>query len=113
SSATVKTSSRSSPEAERDPRRRRIGLGRSVAIGESDPTDRICFVAGTVTKHAFDEQALAALPASTPFIDGLRKQAFDEFLALPIPSQETEEWRYTDVSELDLGLAPSTPGGRA
>ena len=57
------------------------------------------------------EDALTALPPSTPFVDTLRKQAFAEFQALPIPSQETEEWRYTDLEELDLDLSPFAEGG--
>ncbi len=64
-------------------------------------------------KTGFDEEALSGLPGSTPFVQGLRKQAFEEFVALPIPSQETEEWRYTDLSGLDLGFTPWVPGGRA
>ena len=32
---------------------------------------------------------------------------------MPVPSQETEEWRYTDLSGFDLDFAPYTPGGRA
>ena len=43
---------------------------------------------------------------AAPFVEQLRKQAFDEFRALPIPSQETEEWRYTDVEHFDFDLAP-------
>ncbi|MBI2238625.1 MAG: hypothetical protein HYU54_08890, partial [Actinobacteria bacterium] len=65
------------------------------------------------TKTGFDEEALGALPAATPFVDGLRKQALEEFLALPIPSQETEEWRYTDLSAFDFGFVPFASGGRA
>lgn len=61
----------------------------------------------------FDENALAALPETAGFTGPLRKQAFEEFLALPVPSQATEEWRYTDLSELELSFAPYTPGGRA
>lgn len=67
----------------------------------------------TTTSMGFDEHALAALPPSAPFVQQLREQAFERFLALPIPSQETEEWRYTDLEELDLGLRPFTEGGRA
>ncbi len=59
----------------------------------------------------FDERALAALPSGPDFLSALRKQAFEEFLALPIPSQETEEWRYTDLSALDLGFRPFVEGG--
>jgi Fe-S cluster assembly protein SufD len=66
-----------------------------------------------MTSTTFDEEALAALAASAPFVDALRNQAFEEYLALPIPSQETEEWRYTDLSELDLGFTPWSAGGRA
>ena len=29
---------------------------------------------------------------------------------MPIPSQETEEWRYTDLSDLDLSFRPHVPG---
>ncbi len=65
------------------------------------------------TETTFDEGALGALPAAPAFVEGLRKQAFTEYLALPIPSQETEEWRYTDLSELDLGFAPFAAGVRA
>ena len=62
------------------------------------------------TMAGFDERALATLPSSTSFIESLRKQAFQEFLALPIPSAETEEWRYTDLSGMDLSFAPHVPG---
>jgi Fe-S cluster assembly protein SufD len=61
----------------------------------------------------FDERALATLPEAAGFTGALRKQAFAEFEALPIPSQETEEWRYTDLSEFELTFAPFTAGGRA
>jgi Fe-S cluster assembly protein SufD len=61
----------------------------------------------------FDERALAGLPEAAGFTGELRQRAFGEFRDLPIPSQETEEWRYTDLSELELTHAPYTPGGRA
>ena len=61
----------------------------------------------------FDEEALGALPAGPAFVEAMRKQAFTEYLALPIPSQETEEWRYTDLSEMDLSFAPFAAGVRA
>ena len=64
-------------------------------------------------RTGFDQGALSALPEGPRFISELRKQAFEEFVALPIPSQETEEWRYTDLSELDLGFAAWIPGGHA
>jgi Fe-S cluster assembly protein SufD len=65
------------------------------------------------TKTGFDEEALAALPSHAPFVEAIRKQAFQEFLALPIPSLETEEWRYTDLEGFDFGLLPFAEGGRA
>ncbi|MEP7059374.1 MAG: SufD family Fe-S cluster assembly protein, partial [Actinomycetota bacterium] len=58
----------------------------------------------------FDAEALAALPPAPSFVESLRRTAFDRFMAMPIPSQDTEEWRYTDLSEFDLGFAPHTPG---
>jgi Fe-S cluster assembly protein SufD len=65
------------------------------------------------TKTGFDEEALTALRSPAPFVGTLRKQAFDEFLALPMPSQETEEWRYTDLEGFDFGLRPFVEGGHA
>jgi Fe-S cluster assembly protein SufD len=70
-------------------------------------------MSGPAIATGFEERALAALPAAAPFVETLRKQAFAEYLALPIPSQETEEWRYTDLEDLDLELAPFAEGGRA
>ena len=61
----------------------------------------------------FDERALASLPEAAGFTGPLRTQAFEEFGALPLPSQSTEEWRYTDLSQFDLSFAPYTAGGRA
>ena len=66
-----------------------------------------------IATTGFDEGTLQALPAAPDYLQTLRTQAFREFQALPIPSQETEEWRYTDLSELDLGFAPWTAGGYA
>jgi Fe-S cluster assembly protein SufD len=70
-------------------------------------------VADIVIDSGFDEEALAALPSASPFADSIRKQAFQEFLAQPIPSQETEEWRYTDLSQLELDFRAFTEGGTA
>jgi Fe-S cluster assembly protein SufD len=67
----------------------------------------------TSSTTTFDERALAGLPEAAGFTGELRQRAFGEFRDLPIPSQETEEWRYTDLSELELTHAPYTPGGRA
>ena len=41
----------------------------------------------------------------------LRLRALREFEAMPVPSQETEEWRYTDLSGFALDFAPYTPWG--
>jgi Fe-S cluster assembly protein SufD len=59
----------------------------------------------------FDERALASLPEVAGFTGDLRRRAFGEFESLPTPSQETEEWRYTDLSDLQLTFAPFTSGG--
>ncbi len=67
----------------------------------------------TIATTTFDEEALGRLPAAPPFVEALRKQAFTEFLALPVPSQETEEWRYTDLSGLELTFTPFAAGVRA
>jgi len=62
------------------------------------------------TASTFDQEALEALPPAPTFIDSLRRTAFEQFTAMPIPSQATEEWRYTDLSEFDLGFVPHVPG---
>jgi Fe-S cluster assembly protein SufD len=58
----------------------------------------------------FDGSALAGLPEAPAYVEELRREAFERFAALPIPSQETEEWRYTDLSELDLSFVPHAAG---
>ena len=58
----------------------------------------------------FSREALAELPTAPGYIEELRGEAFERFEAMPIPSQETEEWRYTDLSELDLSFRPHAPG---
>ena len=68
-------------------------------------------MADLATVARFTKEALADLPPAGPFVDKLRQQALAEFEAAPIPSQETEEWRYTDLSELHFDFAPFTPGG--
>lgn len=59
----------------------------------------------------FDDGALAELPEVAGFARDLRLRAFREFQAMPIPSQETEEWRYTDLSDFDLSFVPYSSGG--
>jgi len=66
-------------------------------------------LADIATRNGFDR---AALPPSNGFLTEQREQAFEEFVTLPVPAQETEEWRYTDLSGLDLGaFAPFAAGG--
>jgi Fe-S cluster assembly protein SufD len=57
----------------------------------------------------FDDGAFEGLPDGPDFVRSIRKAAFEEFRSLPIPSQETEEWRYTDLSSFDLGFEPRPP----
>jgi Fe-S cluster assembly protein SufD len=66
-----------------------------------------------ITTETFDERALAELPEAAGFTGDVRRQALAAFEAMPIPSQATEEWRYTDLSGFALDFAPYTPGGRA
>ena len=61
----------------------------------------------------FDERALAELPEVADFGGKIRQQAFDEFRASPLPSAETEEWRYTDLEEFSFDFIPFVAGGRA
>lgn len=61
----------------------------------------------------FTADALPAPPGEPRALRNLRREAFRLYADLPLPSQETEEWRYTDVSAVDLDFAPFAPGGRA
>ena len=58
----------------------------------------------TATTAGFTLEALEQLARGDgdSFVATQRRRAFDEFQALPLPSPETEEWRYTDVSDLLL-----------
>ena len=64
----------------------------------------------TVATTGFTEQALEALirlgGEGRPGPSDLRRRAWRLFETLPMPSPETEEWRYTDVRELNLDLVP-------
>jgi Fe-S cluster assembly protein SufD len=42
-----------------------------------------------------------------------REDALAAFDSMPVPSQETEEWRYTDLSAFDLTFRPFAEGRRA
>jgi Fe-S cluster assembly protein SufD len=65
---------------------------------------------GTTT---FDERALEALPDGAASTAAQRRRALQLFHSMPVPSQETEEWRYTDLSDFELDFAPHTPGRTA
>jgi Fe-S cluster assembly protein SufD len=68
-------------------------------------------VADTLTPTRFDEAALPAPPGEPGSAAHLRRRSLEAFRALPVPSQETEEWRYTDLSSLDFErFAPFAPG---
>jgi Fe-S cluster assembly protein SufD len=65
----------------------------------------------TLTTSGFTRQALPDPDGQPPFARALRERAFQLFETLPIPSPETEEWRYTDLTGFDFGYRPFTPGG--
>jgi Fe-S cluster assembly protein SufD len=58
----------------------------------------------------FDRAALEALPIAPGSTGAIRERAFAQFQVLPVPSQETEEWRYTDLSDFALDFVPHAPG---
>ncbi|HUL85590.1 MAG TPA: Fe-S cluster assembly protein SufD [Actinomycetota bacterium] len=64
----------------------------------------------TATTRTFDEHTLQSLPEVAPFLAAARARSFEEFRALPAPSPETEEWRYTDLSDFDLSFEPAAVG---
>ncbi|MGH2678575.1 MAG: Fe-S cluster assembly protein SufD [Actinomycetota bacterium] len=68
-------------------------------------------MADTLTPTRFDETALPSPAGEPDTVRDLRKRALEAYRALPVPSQETEEWRYTDLSGLDLDLHPFAQGG--
>jgi Fe-S cluster assembly protein SufD len=67
----------------------------------------------SISDSRFDEEVLARLPAPG-FLRDLRTQALEQWHALPIPSQQTEEWRYTDLESFDVrDYRPYEEGGHA
>ncbi len=64
-----------------------------------------------VSTTTFDERALGFLPKAPSFVAELRADALQRFEAMPVPSQETEEWRYTDLSAFELDFLPFAEGG--
>jgi Fe-S cluster assembly protein SufD len=63
-------------------------------------------MANTITKTGFDREALEAVSGrdADAFVGRLREQAFEQFVTTPLPSPDTEEWRYTDLRDFDLSL---------
>jgi Fe-S cluster assembly protein SufD len=66
----------------------------------------------------FTQDALAAIAAASPASNGraaaMRREAFETFRSMAMPSPETEEWRYTDLRGLDLSAYdPFVPHERA
>jgi Fe-S cluster assembly protein SufD len=61
-------------------------------------------MADTSTKTGFDREALESIAGRDidTFVGPLRDQAFEQFVTMPVPSPDTEEWRYTDLREFDL-----------
>jgi Fe-S cluster assembly protein SufD len=66
-----------------------------------------------VSTTTFDERALEALPEGPSSIATQRRRAMDLFRSMPVPSQETEEWRYTDLSNFELDFVPHMEGRTA
>jgi Fe-S cluster assembly protein SufD len=65
----------------------------------------------TLIENGLAEKGLPSPEGEPGWTRALREEAFGLFRALPIPSQETEEWRYTDLSGLDVeAFAPFAPG---
>jgi Fe-S cluster assembly protein SufD len=68
-------------------------------------------MANTLTTSAFTGEALPPGDGQPAFVRTLRERGFESFQALPIPSAETEEWRYTDLGGFDFDFAPFAAGG--
>jgi Fe-S cluster assembly protein SufD len=56
----------------------------------------------TLIESGLTEKALPSPRGEPGWTRALREEAFALFRTLPIPSQETEEWRYTDLSGLEV-----------
>jgi Fe-S cluster assembly protein SufD len=68
-------------------------------------------VAEILLNRGFSKDALPTPEGEPQTLADLRRRAFETFEALPIPSPETEEWRYTDLTGFDWGYRAVTPGG--
>src|SRR5919108_5322873 len=65
----------------------------------------------TLTTSGFGRTTLPSSDGQPDFVTALREQALEAFEALPVPSPETEEWRYTDLTGFDLDFVPFAEGG--
>ena len=63
------------------------------------------------TTSGFGRATLPSRDGQPAFVTALRDQALEAFEALPVPSPETEEWRYTDLTGFDLDFVPFAEGG--
>jgi len=62
---------------------------------------------GPQTVTGFSKAVLEELDGSRSLpLRALRETAFGQFETMPMPSPGTEEWRYTDLQDLDLSFAP-------
>ena len=62
------------------------------------------------TATGFSKAALDQLNGSpSASLLAARRRAFEQFEAMPTPSPDTEEWRYTDLREFDLSFDPYAP----
>ncbi|MGH2555050.1 MAG: Fe-S cluster assembly protein SufD [Actinomycetota bacterium] len=61
-------------------------------------------MADIATATGFTREALEMIRArdGNGALRALRNTAFEQFEAMPMPSPDTEEWRYTDLREFDL-----------
>ncbi len=64
-----------------------------------------------VSTTTFDERALESLPEGAGFMASCARNALERFESMPVPSQETEEWRYTDLSAFELDFHRIVEGG--
>jgi Fe-S cluster assembly protein SufD len=65
----------------------------------------------TLTTSGFGRTTLPSSDGQPDFVTALREQALEAFEDLPVPSPETEEWRYTDLTGFDLDFVPFAEGG--
>jgi len=63
------------------------------------------------TTSGFGRATLPAPDGQPAFLAALRERGLEAFEALPVPSPETEEWRYTDLTSFDLDFRPFAEGG--